>query len=1244
MNRSRAAEANKHTLDVCQALIARGGLIKHVVHRGNSCLYVCLPALFELYLQNHGVFIPSFTAYVRSLSSDLAQTDRIHPQRFPPHFQKAAAVTFKWPAERRDLPAAEELAQLLHLNDQIEQQPQQEAVSGTESGKISWGHRIQAKPRSNQQQQQQQQAVAGAVAGGKDAGAAAAADGVAGMDAHWCVVDGDAPAAATAAALDVSQPGAAGADQAVKQQNGQPGSTSSSSSSLLEGQPQQQRKRSPSAAAAGAAPGAAAAADGAAAVVQESPFIAKRQRDDTPEQQQQQQQQEEQRPAKLLKQLPAAADSPGNANMLTFPLSSVALVTQQQQQQQSPTQRQQTPKQQQALGPGSHLLNKHTPPKNHAPQQQQQQQQQHKVGQLLPPKARPLPAGMHVHKLLQLQQPPTWLQPYQLPPLPPQQQQQQQLLQPPPASRPVVKRLPAGMRVGNMSHQGRLQLLTWLLKGRPDRIQQMKQQQQAAAAAGADGFPAKQQQKQEEPGKTAQQQQQQLLSASQVQLLQASLRKRQQELTQQQQQQQGSALRNGRLSSAGLTDVKQEEGLAAAPHSSPAEQQQQQQDEEEDCVQRASTTEAQQEVERLQQELQQLQDMLLNQGQGQGQGQSEMQQPNAAAPAAQQQQRKRAAADDCAVQPPPKQQQQQQQGKQKQARVGSGRVFHHSLLSAAEVAEVQALLSAMCVLVGAAGAQQLVAGIDVQLAAGSSSKEQQQQQQQKRHAAGCDCSGLQCMCSPAEDAVEQQQQQQQQQQQAGGMNRDVLLALRSLALAFGQQQQGLRVPTLQDLVQDVPCLLGGTSALDGQQLLCLNESQLQGFFAAVLDSELQRAVHAARQQQQQKAQEVSGSAAQQQQKQQQLAAQLMAAYKAGRGEVVLRPRTLMLVTGQRLMAAAQQVPQLPPLQQTPLAAAVAGCLAEREVQLLHIRQQDAAVTGLHLLNAFILRSKFDQRLAGKRQLALDMPGQCAVLAAAAGTCSQLRVSTVPAAVLAFPLLQEQQMASAAAEEAGSGDAVLSSWLFVAPELAAWQQLVEQLQELKSRQQQQQQQQSGRRPATLQQCKAQAEELLLGLQLQPQDLAWLQQQLNQARPAQPAPAAAAAVKQEPMPDADAAAAAAAAGGGASSVPQQQVAVLLQQQAGQAVQVKPGWLHVAVNHAANVKVWMEFVRPADVAACAAAQHALQQGADSSSSSGGGGQALGGAQLGPVLLTVLQQWCAYCHQQERLRLRQQQQQQQY
>jgi hypothetical protein len=33
MNRSRAAEANKHTLAVCKALIARGGLIKHVVHR-----------------------------------------------------------------------------------------------------------------------------------------------------------------------------------------------------------------------------------------------------------------------------------------------------------------------------------------------------------------------------------------------------------------------------------------------------------------------------------------------------------------------------------------------------------------------------------------------------------------------------------------------------------------------------------------------------------------------------------------------------------------------------------------------------------------------------------------------------------------------------------------------------------------------------------------------------------------------------------------------------------------------------------------------------------------------------------------------------------------------------------------------------------------------------------------------------------------------------------------------------------
>jgi hypothetical protein len=369
----------------------------------------------------------------------------------------------------------------------------------------------------------------------------------------------------------------------------------------------------------------------------------------------------------------------------------------------------------------------------------------------------------------------------------------------------------------------------------------------------------------------------------------------------------------------------------------------------------------------------------------------------------------------------------------------------------------------------------------------------------------------------------------------------------------------------------------------------------------------------------------------------------------------------MLMTGQLLMAAAQQVPPLPPLQQTPLAAAVAGCLVEREMQLLHSREQDSAVTGLHLLNAFMLRSKFDSRLAGQRQLAVDMPGQCAVLVAAAGTQSELRVSTVPAAVCAFPLLPEQQMLAAAADQASS--VVLSSWLFVAPELHAWQQLVQELQQLKRQQKQQgpavqkekrltddrskdsqlspdqvqqQQQKSSRQPTTLQQCKVQAEDLLLDMRLQPLDIAWLQQQLNKSR-AEPAPAAAAAagVKEERMPGADAGAAASS-----GSQQQQQVAVLLQHTAGQAVQTKPGWMHVVVNHAANVKVWMEFVRPADVAACAAAQRALQQGADSSSSSGS--QALGGTPLGPVLFTVLQQWCAYCHQQER-QLQQQQQQQQ-
>ncbi|KAF6242393.1 hypothetical protein COO60DRAFT_205524 [Scenedesmus sp. NREL 46B-D3] len=239
MNRSRAAEANKHTLDVCQELVSRGGLVKHVVHRGNSFLYVCLPALFELYFQRHSVFIPSFTSYARTLSSELVLHDRTHTQRFPPHHPKAAAVTFRWPADRQDLPDAEELAEMLHLNEQ----PPQEAVSGIESGKISWGrNRIQARPRAQQQQQAQQQANSGIPAGSSTVGAAGA-DGPASFDA-WLAVEGDAaaaPAGAEQEAPDARVPCSSAATDKGEQQDqrvgGRPGSTStsSSSSSPLEG-------------------------------------------------------------------------------------------------------------------------------------------------------------------------------------------------------------------------------------------------------------------------------------------------------------------------------------------------------------------------------------------------------------------------------------------------------------------------------------------------------------------------------------------------------------------------------------------------------------------------------------------------------------------------------------------------------------------------------------------------------------------------------------------------------------------------------------------------------------------------------------------------------------------------------------------------------------------------------------------------------------------------------------------------
>jgi hypothetical protein len=463
-------------------------------------------------------------------------------------------------------------------------------------------------------------------------------------------------------------------------------------------------------------------------------------------------------------------------------------------------------------------------------------------------------------------------------------------------------------------------------------------------------------------------------------------------------------------------------------------------------------------------------------------------------------------------------------------------------------------------------------------------------------------------------------------------------------------------------VQDAPRLLDGRAALDGQQLLCLSEQQLQGFLAAVSASELQRAQHAAqhasrrRQQQQNSSAKASPSGAATAaagsnssslaQLQQDLAADLVSAYKTGSGEVVVRPHTLMLLTGQRLMTAAQQVPQLSPLQQTPLAAAVAGCLAEREAQLLHSREQGAAVTGLHLLNAFMLRRKFDQfdraragQLAGERQLVLDLPAQCAVVAAASGTSSQqLHMSTVPSAVFAYPVLQGQQMLTDDAEQASI--AVLSSWLFVAPQLHLWQQLVRGLQQLKQHQQQQvqqlkqeadgassngrqspkvpkQQQQDARQLTSLQHCRVQAAQLLQELRLQPGDLAWLQQQLNAPSPAAAAAAsptgANAAVKVESVPQADAS--------GTLQEQQQQVAVLIQQQAGQAVLTKPGWMHVVVNHAANIKVCLESVGPADVAACAVAQHVMQQA----------GQELDSIQLGPVVLRLLQQWCAYCRQQE-------------
>lgn len=78
--------------------------------QGTSYLYVCLPALHDEYLTAHQVFIPSYTAFTKVLSHPLALKDRSHSHRFPHSRIKMAAIAFKWPADRKTLPSAEELA------------------------------------------------------------------------------------------------------------------------------------------------------------------------------------------------------------------------------------------------------------------------------------------------------------------------------------------------------------------------------------------------------------------------------------------------------------------------------------------------------------------------------------------------------------------------------------------------------------------------------------------------------------------------------------------------------------------------------------------------------------------------------------------------------------------------------------------------------------------------------------------------------------------------------------------------------------------------------------------------------------------------------------------------------------------------------------------------------------------------------------------------------------------------------
>lgn len=307
-----------------------------------------------------------------------------------------------------------------------------------------------------------------------------------------------------------------------------------------------------------------------------------------------------------------------------------------------------------------------------------------------------------------------------------------------------------------------------------------------------------------------------------------------------------------------------------------------------------------------------------------------------------------------------------------------------------------------------------------------------------------------------------------------------------------------------------------------------------------------------------------------------------------------------------------------------------------------------AAAGLHIVNSFLLSNQFHPGV-GVRQLVADIPNRCSVAAAAAGATSGLAVGSTAAAVFSFAL-QGGKSASTASTQKGFGDGttragsqgrILSSWLLLGPDLGLWRRFVEllaQVQQDRTKQPASKGQLGQRRvpcndaqqaelqQASLQQCYTKAQQLLQGLQLQPEDLAVLQQQLNQSDPYQ-------LVRSSSTTG--------------STVPGQQQqlqpgaappsALLLHQAAGQGVLIKPGWMHLRVSHVPNVSLCFEIVRPVDAPGCAVVQRQMPW---CSNGAGKEQQQHAGRRVGPIVLQTLQHWYAYCQQQ--LRQRQQQQQQ--